>query len=334
MGQTLLAVLLLAAGAQPPSGDAIARQLDSTDARTVAWGAYNAGAYHREDMIPRLQRILQLPPPAAPQEERTFLGTVMDALVQLNASVEARVLVPYVASHPVHTAVLLSRANHRDDVLLDLLPRVSGFQWFAAADMLFEDRSPELAEYLVRTTRLQLTVYVADSDGSGFGEGAGGAAVGCGIGQNPPAYPPHAEYRFELAPHPGVVVLSTGPHPVYYSRTLTTTFQYATSGVITGGPTDEDRVTFLRAMSADTGTMPFRAHTQVFVGWSTAEALLQRVQDLRDGVEQRFRGVVERARHYYPVPDASLLDPPIDLRLVDQRRDQTVPLPKIVSVGR
>jgi hypothetical protein len=46
-------------------------------------------------------------------------------------------------------------------------------------------------------------------------------------GQNPRGYPPHAEYRFEDSPRPGFLVLASGPHPVFYSRSVTTEFQYA-----------------------------------------------------------------------------------------------------------
>jgi hypothetical protein len=59
MGHGFAIGLLLVGAAQVPAAETIARQLESSDARTVAWGAYNAGAYHRDDMIPRLQRILE-----------------------------------------------------------------------------------------------------------------------------------------------------------------------------------------------------------------------------------------------------------------------------------
>ena len=345
MGHTFAVALLLSAAAQAPSADTIARQLNSEDAQTIAWGAYNAGAYHSVDAIPRLQQILESPPVTAPSEERAFTGVVMDALIQLNARVPARLLVPYVEKRPVHTFVLLSNATDREGALLELLPRLSGIQWFAAANILFEDRSSGLVEHLVRTTRLRLTVHVADDENVGFGVG-GGVSVGiaCGVGQDPPAYPPHAEYRLGSSPQPGLIVLAPGPHPVYYSRTVTTSFQYPVSEASTEGPNDEDRVKYLRAMSPDTGGTPFRAHTVETVTWSTAGALSQRVRELRSLVERRFRFLVERAREFRltsaaftrsrSVPAAPsdssdmVVEPPIELNIVDQRRDRAVPLPK------
>ena len=79
----------------------------------------------------------------------------------------------------------------------------------------------------------------------------------------------------------GLIVLAPGPHPVYYSRTVTTSFQYAVSRATIDGPNDEDRVEYLRAMSPGTGLNPFRAHTVETVAWSTADALSQRVRELR-----------------------------------------------------
>ena len=83
--------------------------------------------------IPRLQQILESPPVTAPSEERAFTGVVMDALIQLNARVPARLLAAYGETHPVQTFVLLSSAIDREGVLLELLPRLTGLQWFAAA---------------------------------------------------------------------------------------------------------------------------------------------------------------------------------------------------------
>jgi hypothetical protein len=330
MGHTFAVALLLSAAAQAPSGDTIARQLDSEDARTIAWGAYNAGAYHSVEAIQRLQQILESPPVTAPSEERAFTGVVMDALIRLNARVPARLLVPYLEKRPVHTFVLLSSATDREGALLELLPRLSGIPWFAAANMLLEDRSSGLVEHLVRTTRLQLTVHVADNENVGFGVGGGGAVgVGCGVGQAPRAYPPHAEYRFELGPRPGLLVLAPGPHPVYYSRTVTISFQYAVSELSTLGPDDEDRVKYLRAMSPDTVGIPLRAHTVEAVTWSTADALSQRVRELRALVERRFRFLVERAaRQFRSGSSDMVVQPTIELNIVDQRRDRTEPLPK------
>ena len=192
------AALIVTAAVQPPSTDEIARQVHSTDARTVAWGAFHARAYHRVDLIPSLQR-------------RPTLNT---------------------GSNPAHN--------------LDF--------W-----------------------------------------------------SSQPA-----------------------PRPVYYSRSVRTTVQYPVSTASVAGPSDEDRVEYLRAMSPQTGRIPFRAHTEVTVPWSTADALLERVRQLRSELEQRFRSLVEGARQSGHVPPNFLFQPrPIEVDVVDQRSDRGVLLPGI-----
>lgn len=324
-----LAVVLLVA-AQSPSADDIARQLDARDPQIAAWGAYNAGAYHREEMIPRLLRILEAPPSIVDaREERAFVGVVLDALIQMNARLPARLLTPYVDRWPVHASVLLSNATEREGVLTPLLPRLSGFQWFAAADMLFEDRSPALIDHLVGTVRLHVTVFVADSEYGGVGAGSASGGVGCGIGQTAQGYPPHAEYRFEDEARPGFLVLAMGPHPIYYSRTVTRTFQYPVSQRSISGPDDEDRVAFLRAMAPELNATSFRAEMTTTVRWTSAAALAVRVRQLRWEFRARFNDVVERAGQDRQRPTAGVIDVPIDVRLIDQRGDRRVPLPDI-----
>ena len=329
MGPALVLALLSTVAAQAPSAETIARQLASHRAQTIAWGAYNAGAYQRVEAIPRLQQILESPPATSLVEERALIGVVMDALIQLNARVPAQLLVPYMDKRTVHTFVLLANATDREGVLLELLPRLSGIQWFASANMLFEDRSARLLEHLVRTVRLQLTVHVADTENVAFGI-SGGISVGiaCGIGQDPPAYPPHAEYRFGFGPQPGLIVLAPGPRPVYYARTVTTSFQYPVSEGSFEGPTDEDRVEYLRAMSPGTGGNSFRAHSAETVAWSTADALSQRVRELRSLVDRRFRSLVESARQFRSIPSDPVAQPSIEVQVIDRRSDKTVPLPK------
>jgi hypothetical protein len=244
--------------------------------------------------------------------------------------VPARIVVPYVERHPVEAFALLSNATEREAVLLDLLPRLSGSRWFAAADMLFEDRSPGLIAHLVRTVRLQLTVAVVDDEHHGcFPGGGASGGVADGMGQSPANYPPHAEYRFESAPRRGFVVLATGPHPVYYSRNVWRTFQYPISVILESGPTDEDRVAYLRAMTPDIGSNPFRAETVAFVPWTTASNLLARVPQLRSDVNGGFRGLVNRVREYRPGPADLVVEPRIEIRFLDCRTDRSVALPRI-----
>src|SRR5258705_312866 len=78
----------------------------------------------------------------------------------------ASLLAGFADVRPVHSLVLLVNATDRNPILLNLLTRSSGFKWYAAANMLLENRAPALAAHLLDTLRLRLTITVTDSDES------------------------------------------------------------------------------------------------------------------------------------------------------------------------
>jgi hypothetical protein len=88
-------------------------------------------------------------------------------------------------------------------------------------------------------------------------------------------------------------------------------------------------VLYLRAMSAETEQITFRAHTEATVRWTTADALLRSVGQQRSDLEQRFRALVIRARQFYPMPPDLVIQAPIVVQLVDRRSDKGIPLPRI-----
>jgi hypothetical protein len=181
------------------------------------------------------------------RERSAFVDVVLDALIQLNARLPAPLVARYAEMRPVQSLALLTNSIERDPTLLDLFSRTSGTLWYGLANLLLQDRAPGFAGQLLKTLQLRLNLTVSDV-GQGVGSGSGSLSVGDGIGENPAGYPPHAQYRFEIGPRTGVVILTTGPHTVYYSRTVSTAFQYGVSEVSEGGPSDDDRLAYLRAM--------------------------------------------------------------------------------------
>jgi hypothetical protein len=291
-----------------------------------------AGAYHLMRAVPRLQRILESPPAVSPGERRTFLDAILDSLIQLDAHVPASLLVRYVDERPVQAVALLANATDRDQVLLDLLAKTSEFQWYAVANMLMEQKTrAALAAHLLRTLHLHLTLTVSDADPTRLGAGSAyGIAVGDGIGQDPKGHPPHAEYRFENAPRQGLVVIAAGPHPVYYWRRVSADFQYGVSELRIGGPTDADRLAYLHAMLGSANPPVARAETVTWVRWASSAALMKRVEELRADIQRGYRVLVEDLNRWYPLPSDVLKTPAsIDVQLIDERKDRSVPLPSI-----
>jgi hypothetical protein len=155
-------------------------------------------------------------------------------------------------------------------------------------------------------------------------------------GQNPHGYPPHAEYRFEDRPRPGFLVLASGPHPVF-SHGVTTEFQYGTSEIGIGGPTDADRIAYLDAMRARVEPGPvsgLRAATIESVRWSTPAALLQRVRELRGEIERPYQFLQSSLVRAYGLSSSAMKPPQIEIRLIDKRKDRSVPLPSVSAERR
>lgn len=312
----------------------IARKLQSTNPATVAWGAYEAGAYHLSETIPALQWILELPPSADDRQRRALLDVVLDALVQLRARLPASLLIQHIDERPVQTLALLVNANDREPVLRRLLAQTSGLPWYAATNILLRDKAQALAAHLHQTLHLRLIIRVRDSehvDSVGSGESSGGVGMGHGIGQRSPGYPPHAQYRFELVPRRGLVVLATGPRPVFYSRTLSRTSQYAVSDLRLGGPTDDERIAYMRAMMGSTGPPAVHAETNEWVRWINADALVRRVRELRAEVQRRYNTRIEDSlrRAYRLSANSATAQPRVEVRLIDERIDRSVPLPRL-----
>ncbi len=226
-----------------------AAQLNSTEPRDIAWGAYVAGTYHETSAIPQLQRILFTSSRALDGERAAMIDAVLDALIQLSATVPASILRSYFERRPVQTLLLLAHTPDRDPVLVALLADATGSRWYGIANLLLRDTESGLAVRLLSALTLRLNIEVRD-DHLYSGRGMG-SSVGCwdGIGVNPPHFPPRAVYRLTSAAQPGALLLADGPRPVYYWRTLETSRQYGVGECSIGGPDDRDRMTYLNAFA-------------------------------------------------------------------------------------
>ena len=304
-------------------------KLHSAEPQTRAWGAYEAGAFHVRDAVPDLQAILDAGVPASGDREGwALLDIALDSLIQLKARVPASLLTRYARVRPVQSHILLSSATDRVPVLLGLLNDAKGLEWYAAANILLEDKAPGLAMHLLKNIRLRLTISVSEGGDRGtFGPDGMSSGVGDGIGQSPKGFPPHAAYRFERAARPGFVALVHGPRAVFYSRNVYTTFQYPVSQLHDGGPSDDDRVAYLHAM-VDPFSRSSRAHTQEVASWTSPAALLEKVAEFRRLTEGRFVDLRARVEAAYRIPpDSSRV--PLEVQLIDLRKDQSVPLPAV-----
>jgi hypothetical protein len=310
--------------------------LRSDKPNQVAWGAFRAAEYRLFDLVPDLVTKLAAPPAAQDREAYAVRAALLDSAVRLDAAVPAPMLRRFWKDFPVQSAILFAKAiGRRDVVLLDLLTSATDFRWFALANLLLQSRPNGFAIKAITPIRLNLFITVSQQGTVSSGGGGSAGAVGDGIGINPPGYPPHATYRFESGPWPGHVVLSTGPHDVYYSRTVSYGWQFGASEAYIGGPSGADRLRYVQA-HAFPEQEPFDHVRQVGerherVKWEGDDALRRRVEDLRAEMLAAYRGFLASlvAAHRLTASEAkSLAHPPIDVRIVDAR-EKSVPLPVI-----
>ena len=313
----------------------VEQDLASSDPTAVAWDAYHAGIYRLSSTIPLLQRVLESPPTSDARVRRALEDVVLDALIQLTAAVPASLVDRFVDVRPVQAFALLAHATGREPILVDRLQTALGIPWFAMANILLPDRSQGFTLHLLSKLRLRLRIYVSDdANRSGVGGGLLSGGVADGIGENTPGFPPHAEYRFESAARPGFIVLATGPRPVYYSRTVTAERQYAISQVWDGGPTDRDRLEYLGEMLGMRileRVHWLQAETGARHRWTTAESLLQHVEELRAEIRRKYEHLIGELvqRDLLRADVAPTLTPHIEVEVVDQRNDKSVPLPVV-----
>ncbi|HEX7798029.1 MAG TPA: hypothetical protein VF456_26885 [Vicinamibacterales bacterium] len=286
------------------------------------------------EAIPDLEALLKSPVVAQPAERGAMIAALLDAGVQLRADFQSSVLRNYYAGWPIQTLILLGLSRDSGPVLVDLLKDASGYSWYAIANHLLERKQAGFAAEILTKLRFQLSVTASDAAGVGLGGGVVGGLVGDGIGQNPEGFPPHAFYSFESSPRAGVVVLSNGPHPVYYSRIVYNQFQYPIWSYGTYGPTNLDRIEYVtRLLDANAErTRLLQPEQSLSIQWTTPEDFVRQAMQFRHVVISRYRGLISslRAKGLLTESEAAALNTPqLDLQVIDSRTDQSTPLPTI-----
>jgi hypothetical protein len=187
---------------------------------------------------------------------------------------------------------------------------------------------------VLKGLKLELSLAVVDrgSNKGGYGGSGGGSDE---FGENPRGFPPHAIYTFASA-GPDAIVLSTGPRPVYYSRVVTTKFQYFVSRPIKGGPNTEERLAYLDAMVRRQYRFFLNAQTSVSVEWRNERTFRARVAEERNkiaGTYERMLDLLLRG-DYLTEAEARALPMDLNVEIIDHRTDRSRPLPDVTSISR
>jgi hypothetical protein len=314
--------------------DAARMQLQSDDLKEVAWGAFRAAEYRLDGLAPDIAAAIDRAPTEHPTfEQYAMLSALFDAAVQLDAAVPASLLKRFWQTFPVQTSALLARATgDRDATLLDLASSTKGLRWFAVANALLDAKVPGFAASLLKNVRFHVLFDVSEGGNKGFVEGGSSSSgVSDWIGLNPTGFPPIALYEFGLLPSKGDIVLSTGPRTLYYSRRVEYKPQFGAASFDVVGPTDEDRFRYVTAMGASEWQQMSLSKSEA-VRWRDRRRLVEDVAVARSAVEGRYRALIQAlvSAGRLTVEEANSLPKlMIEIKLVDDRDDKSIPLPDI-----
>jgi hypothetical protein len=317
---------------QPTIADTQAR-VEAMSRREVAWGAFLAAEYQYTSLAPQIAEALARVDSAPPDERWALTAILLDALIQLRASLPPSAILPHVAAWPVQSVALLSRVPTGDEgpIVTLLSETTEGTRWFSLANILLKRKPPGFAFRVLKGLRLTLTVAVTDAtDARGIIPGGfGGGAVADGICQKPAAFPPVAMYSFS-GEYDGATVLTSGPITTYYWRELQTRFQFGCSLSSRSGPTSRDLLTYLDALNApDRSGLKDLNFEQI--AWSNPAEYRMAVQRARQRILDRYVALKNDLREKDLLTESESAEVTLQMSVVidDRRADRRVTLPPI-----
>jgi len=319
--------------------ETVRHQLQSSDPREVAWGAFTAASYQLREVGSDLAALLDRPPSGGDQS--AVISALLDAAVQTRALIPAETLDRYWERWPVQSVFAFRDATGgRDAVLLRRLSTSKGYQWFAAANLAVTLKTPGFASQLLRQVTLRLIVEVVDpTRDSGLTvespvvSSEYGMAIGDGLGQNTAGYPPCAEYRFvgTAAARLTSAVLS-GPLTVYYTREVHDEHTFGTATYEIGGPSDDSRLRYLAHMSRGGIRAAWPATSSESILWQDSNDFRRRVTAAEEEFRQRYRMLIAdlvATSALTPMEAEQVGDPDLAVELRDARSARSTPLPSL-----
>jgi len=334
------------ASASSSLGDVLAR-LASEDPASLAWGAYLAGRDgHHEAVAP----ILDLLRPHVDREEKVWSYThrsALDALIRLDAFVPPALLALHEARLPVH--VLILRAHDPEahvETLVDRFQKVVnqehvGHMGLATGNLLLKIRATRFAAQLLSGIRMRLrvTVYTPGPNDrmSGFGGRRMLGGSGDGSARVPEGFPPYVWYQLRRGPASRGALLVGGPHPVFYERRERATSGLAVGGAICRLDTTETCLEWLGALlGEEVVDLGIKKRHSVSVGWTTAEAYLERVRAGQAQLLTAYWAVARRLveAKLLTLDEARNLKPRVKTNVTDDRTDKTDAIPAVPALAK
>ena len=311
----------------------LATAIQADDVTAIAWGAHLAGRHGFAETVPLLRTLLV----RKPQAGRFLMLAVIDALIRLDAHLSDDELnhalaygcqaaaIAFAARDPgQHQAFL--RRQLDDQKLRDVC-------WTAVCNLLSAEKSPLLAEPLMRAMVVHLNVSICDQESSHFQMlDFSASSIGCGSMAAPDGFPPTAWFKLVDSPELGDVIVAPGTRTIYLRRTEHTesSFGIGSNDHLSQAHRNEAIAGYLAGLLSKS---PLPAKVELTIGWSTPEAYMADVASERKAVENAWRSQTTELQAKKLLPETVPSDVvKIIVAVVDERSDTSKPLPLIEGV--
>jgi len=309
--------------------------LAAGSAANRAWGAYLAGTGDEQLAAPRLIELLKERGTPETEEDRFEVRAILDALVLLQASVDADVLLPHARRFSKMSVIIASQSDAQGDpVLLDILSRDgSGLSWEAAANLLTTSRCPGAAAHMLGRLQTEIRIHVVDPGrfGGGFGDTIS-SGFGCGGLDVPARFPPVAIYELFDEKVEGAVLLARGTRPIYFVRKERLGGKIGVGSRTRSRERDEHARSCLATLAGlEREELGLERRFDFTMEYVDDAGFLARVRDERESVlaaHDRLIEILERDGLLLD-GEAETLSPVLTLSATDHRKSPPAPLPSL-----
>jgi hypothetical protein len=335
---------------QPPQ-QSVESLLASGDPRLVAWGAHNALAANRRDLIPELlslaaqwQPIVRENPDAwnaeddLPQDDldrRDAMQAVLDTLIQMKVTVPPDVMRTLAPEFGNDVAVLLSRIPQEEAIPLAVefyqAESKLGSLGYLSAAMLALHPQPGFAADMLRSTDVYATILVVrPGERESFAHGGGDCFEGSGDTRKD--WPRTGQYIVRLG-EGGVprdsdsMVLLEGVDTIYAKREEATNYHAALCGRGIGLSRESRRRLIAEMLRLAPEKMPWETELQPNVEFLSLEQFYTEVRHLVAEEQAKYRLTVAGLLHrnLMTQSEAQTDLPHLILNIQDDRQDGNAP---------
>src|SRR5262249_21952223 len=138
----------------------IVKLLSSNDVKDRAWGAYLVGKRHYNDLVPNLLKLFDTGFKDQDYETQLVYRCALDSLIQLNATVPSKILLPLFDHFRPEAIILAANAatEHDQEMLVMMQSNVSRAEWIGLGNILSQAKTPGFAAMLLGDLHIAVLV--------------------------------------------------------------------------------------------------------------------------------------------------------------------------------